>query len=73
VLAFSAPGASMIEVFTAKTDLNGNRRSMSYDYAESINKTFPEGDYVVIVTRADQKSEVNVTVKRGERTEIAVP
>lgn len=73
VLAVSAPGASSIEVFAAKPDLNGNRKSLTFDYAESISKTMPEGDYAIVAKRGEALVETTGSVKRGERTEVAVP
>lgn len=73
VLAVTAPGASAIEVFAAKADLNGNRKSLAFDYAESISKTMPEGDYVIAATRGEVISEATASVIKGERTETTVP
>lgn len=73
VLAVTAPGASSIEVYAAKPDLNGNRKSLAFDYAESISKTMPEGDYVIEAKRGEVLTEVPASVKKGERTETTVP
>ena len=73
VLAVSAAGATSIEVFAAEPDLNGSRKSLAFDYAETLNKTMPEGDYVVQIKRGDMLSEVTASVKMGERTETTVP
>lgn len=73
VLAVTAPGATSIEVYAAKPDLNGNRKSLAFDYAETITKTMPEGDYVVEAKRGETLVEATASVKKGERTETTVP
>ncbi|MGL4319817.1 MAG: hypothetical protein ACRCS3_03065, partial [Paracoccaceae bacterium] len=74
VLFVSAPGASLIEVFAAKKDIQGNRKQLTFGYAEELNVTALGGDVVVIVTRGDGVlSEATATVIPGERTELAVP
>lgn len=73
VLAISAPGANFIEVFGAKKDIQGNRKGFGYAYAEEHQTTLPVGDYVVVVTRGEAKTEAAASVAAGERSEIAVP
>lgn len=71
VLAITAPGASMIEVFGAKKDIQGKRTSFGNAYADTYQTTLPAGDYVVVKTLGDSggTSETPATVKAGERTE----
>ena len=73
VLAITATGANSIELFDAKVDINGNRRSRAFEYTEAATLTAPGGDYVIVVTRGDATAEATATVVPGERTEITVP
>ncbi len=73
VLGVTAPGATSIEVFEAKPDLNGNRTSVSFEYTENTNVTLPAGDFVVVATRGETASEAAVTIQPGERTEASLP
>ncbi len=73
VLAVTAAGASSIEVFDAKADISGNRKSRSFDYAEAKTLIAPGGDYLIVAKRGDTLVEVPATVTPGERTEITVP
>ncbi|MBX3531715.1 MAG: VWA domain-containing protein [Rhizobiaceae bacterium] len=73
VLFISAPGANFIEVFGAKKDIQGNRQGFGYAYNTEHQTTLPAGDYAVVVTRGEAKTETPVKVTAGERTEIAVP
>ena len=76
VLAITAPGASFIEVFDAKKDIQGNRKAFGYAYTDKHQTTLPAGDYAIVVTMAGDnasKKEATATVKAGERTEVTVP
>jgi Ca-activated chloride channel family protein len=73
VLFISAPGATFIEVFGAAKDIQGNRKGFGYAYAQEHQTTLTAGDYVVVVTRGEAKTEAAAKVTAGERTEIAVP
>ncbi len=74
VLAISAPGRDFIEVFGAKTDIQGNRKAFGYGYGGALQTTLVAGDYVVVAHLPDQSSaiETAVTVVAGERSEITV-
>jgi Ca-activated chloride channel homolog len=74
VLAISAPGAKHIEVFEAKKDIEGNRKSVGYAYDEKHQTTLPAGDYVVVAEMADdsRKKEATATVAAGDRAEVTV-
>ena len=73
MLAISAPGASKIEIFEAKKDMNGSRKSVGYAYDQKFQPTLPAGDYVIVAERSDKGSkESAVTVKAGERAEVTV-
>ncbi|MHB9433979.1 vWA domain-containing protein [Mesorhizobium sp. P15089B] len=73
VLAITAPGASKIEIFEAKKDINGNRKSLGYAYDQKYQAAIATGDYVVVSEKSDNSSkEGTVTVKAGERAELTV-
>ncbi|RWH69603.1 MAG: VWA domain-containing protein [Mesorhizobium sp.] len=73
VLAITAPGASKIEIFDPKKDINGNRKSLGYAYDEKYQAALPAGDYAVVSKRLDNSSkESTVTIKAGERAELTV-
>jgi Ca-activated chloride channel family protein len=71
VAAFTVPGDPLIEVLAAKADINGNRLSLGYAYGPTWQTTLPAGDYVVVVTRDGKTAETPLTVKAGERSELA--
>ena len=76
MLAITAPGASFIEVFAAKKDIQGNRKPFGNAYTDMHQTTLPAGDYAIVVTMAGDnaaKKEGTATVKAGERTEVTVP
>src|SRR3954466_3503426 len=65
VLAITAPGASFIEVFAAKKDIQGNRKPFGNAYTEMHQTTLPAGDYAIVVTMAGDnaaKKEATATV-----------
>ena len=74
VLFIDAPGATWIEVLSAKTDIQGNRTSFSGVYDQTSNRTLPAGDYRVRVEYEGDApdKEVDATVTAGERNEIKV-
>ena len=73
VLFASAPGAYSIEVLAAKPALDGSRKSLDFDYTEEKTLTVPAGDYLVVATRKEGTPvEATVTVKAGERSEVAL-
>jgi len=74
VLAVSAPGMDSAEVFTAKTDLEGKRKSVAHAYGEITQFVIPAGDYVVVIKpkTGETVRSVEVAVTAGERSEIAV-
>ena len=57
----------------AKPDINGDRALMGYRYGPSWQTTLPAGDYVVRVSKGDKSSEAALSVKAGERVELALP
>lgn len=73
VLAMEAPGARTIEVFHAKKDLQGNRKSVVSSYGEAAQTTIPAGDYLIKAEVEGVFKEAPATVAAGERTEITLP
>lgn len=75
VLHMTAPGAKELRVYKAAKDIQGNRVNVAYAYEAQYQTTLNAGDYIVVATRGDDNalSEVPVTIKAGERTEITVP
>ncbi len=73
VLFATAAEASAIELFAAKKDIQGNLRSMRFQYGDTLQVTTPPGDYIVRATRGDVVTEAPVTVTAGERSEVTVP
>ena len=72
VAAFTSPSDEFIEVLAAKPDINGNRASLAYSYGPAWQTALPAGDYVVKLSKADKSSETPLTVKAGERSEVAL-
>lgn len=73
VLAITAPGASKIEIFDAKKDIDGNRKSLGYAFDEKYQAALPAGDYAVVSEKSDNSSkESTVTITAGERAELTV-
>jgi Ca-activated chloride channel family protein len=75
VLAVTAPGAYQVEFFSAKKDIQGNRKPFGSEYGDKHQGTLPPGDYAIVVTMPDNSGtkEATGTVKAGERTEVNVP
>lgn len=72
IAAFTTPSDEFIEVLAAKPDINGNRASLAYSYGPAWQTALPAGDYVVKLSKADKSSETPLTVKAGERSEVAL-
>ena len=74
VLAITASGANFIEIISAAKDIQGNQKSLSYNYGTEWQDTLPPGDYVVRVKYEGDVApkEAKATVKVGERSEVAV-
>jgi len=74
VLAIEAPRATFTEIFSAKKDIQGKRKSVSYSYDPSFQVVLPAGDYVIEASFGDDapKTETEVSVTAGERSEASV-
>ncbi|MFO1203656.1 MAG: VWA domain-containing protein [Tabrizicola sp.] len=66
-------GEHFVEIFEAKKDIDGNRKSVGYAYGAGAKFDLPAGDYVAVVTLGGAKAEVPFSVKVGERTDVTVP
>jgi Ca-activated chloride channel family protein len=74
VLQVTAPGAYWIEIFGAKKDLQGNRKSIAGQYGEKLQITVAPGEYEAVAVigkdlNGDRKI-VPATVRAAERTEV---
>jgi Ca-activated chloride channel family protein len=73
VLVIEAPGTDFVEIFGAKTDIQGNRTSFGYGYGGALQTTLPAGDYVVSAeVPGGEKKEAEAKVTAGERTELTI-
>ena len=72
VINVKAPGATSIEIFDAKTDINGNRKSLDFDYSEEVNRTGTAGDVIAVANWGEVSAEQQVTIKPGERVEVTL-
>lgn len=72
VLAVSAPGARSIELFAAAPAIDGSRKSIRFEYGETINLTFPPGAYLAVADYEAGPREAPATVAAGERTEVTI-
>ena len=75
VLSVTAPGAYRIDIFEAKTDLEGKRRQIDGSYGEEFQTTLHPGDYIAVATMGDSQGEAKekpVKVTAAERTEVTV-
>ena len=72
VAAFTTATDEFVEVLAAKPDINGNRASFGYGYGPAWQTTLPAGDYLVRASKGDKQSETPLTVKAGERVEVAL-
>jgi len=74
VAAITAPGASKIEVFGTKKNIEGKVPAFGYGYSASLQTTLPEGDYVAdATTDATGKTvEQAFSVKAGERVDVSI-
>lgn len=66
-------GEHFVEVFEAKKDIDGNRKSVAYTYGAGANFDLPAGDYVAVVKLGAAVVEVPFTTKVGERVDVLVP
>jgi len=72
ILAVTSPSDDYIEVFGAAKAINGNRTSFGHGFGPSFETTLPDGDYVISAKKDGVESETPVTIKGGERFELAI-
>ena len=74
VLFVAAPNAYSVEIFSAKKDIQGNRKSYGLAYGAERRSALPAGDYAVVVTLNDGAGtrEAAATIAAGERAELTV-
>jgi Ca-activated chloride channel family protein len=73
VVAISASGLDKVEVFGAKKDIQGNRRSYTYGYGGELQTILTAGDYVVVASPSSgADKEKAITVLAGERLEVTI-
>ena len=61
-----------IEVFEAKTALDGSRKSVAGGYGAGQEFTLPPGDYLAVANKDEASGELAFTVKPNERTDVKV-
>ena len=66
-------GDHFVEIFEARKDIDGNRKSVGYTYGAGADFDLPAGDYVAVVSLGAAKVEAAFSIKVGERTDILVP
>jgi len=73
VVAITAPGTDKVEVFGAKADIQGNRKSFTYGFGGALQTTLTAGDYVVVASPAEgEPKQTSISVVAGERLEVTV-
>lgn len=63
-------GDHFVEIFEAKKDIEGNRKSVGYTYGAGADFDLPGGDYVAVVSLGAVKVEVPFVAKVGERVDL---
>lgn len=61
-----------VEVFEAKKDIQGNRKSITSGYGPTIAVDIAPGDYVAVATYDAAKVEQPLTIKAGESTDLLI-
>ncbi|CAN7227989.1 hypothetical protein ASC89_12435 [Devosia sp. Root413D1] len=73
VVAITAPGTDKVEVFGAKADIQGNRKSFTYGFGGALETTLTAGDYLVVASPAEgEPKQTSISVVAGERLEVTV-
>ena len=63
-------GDHFVEIFEAKKDIEGNRKSAGYTYGAGASFDLPAGDYVAVVSLGAVKVEVPFMSRVGERVDL---
>jgi Ca-activated chloride channel homolog len=61
-----------VQIFQAKTALDGSRTNITTSYGPAQEFTLPPGDYVALVQEGAAVAETAFTVKTGERVDVPV-
>jgi len=61
-----------VEIFEAKADLDGNRTSLAYEWGNGRTFDLPPGDYLAVATLDGARIEAPLTVRTGERSDLAL-
>lgn len=73
IVAITAPGTDKVEVFGAKADIEGNRKSFTYGFGGALQTTLTAGDYLVVASPAEgEPKQTSISVVAGERLEVTV-
>ena len=73
LLAVTAPGGDRLDLISKKKDIYGNQEILATRYGEDWQVAVPAGDFVLKVRKKDESEATTpVTIKAGERTEVAV-
>ena len=74
VLVITAPGATDINVFAAKKDVQGGRAPVAYGFGDALQTTLPAGDYIIATDRRDGSpvKETPASVRAGGRLELTI-
>lgn len=70
--AISVPGGEVLEIYEAKTGLDGKRPYIRTEYGEGADLMLPPGDYVVAARSGRAEAETAFTVTDGQRVEVSV-
>lgn len=75
--AFYAPGVAVegdqtFRIFEAAQAADGSRKEVTTVFGAGAAPQLPPGDYLVVASVGDASAELAVTLKAGERTEVAV-
>jgi Ca-activated chloride channel family protein len=65
-------GDHFVEIFEARKDIDGNRKSVGYTYGAGASFDLPPGDYVAVVSLGGARVEAPFSIKVGERTDVSV-
>jgi Ca-activated chloride channel family protein len=61
-----------VEVFEAKKDIQGNRKSIAYGYGPTISLDLPPGEYVAVASYDAVKVEQPLSIKAGEGGDLNI-
>lgn len=67
-----ADGDLHTEIFGAKTDLEGNRKSLTYAWGADAKFDLAPGEYLAVVSLDAVRAEIPLTIRVNERSEIRV-